>query len=192
MRLAHAFAPMALFAAASLAMLGNAASSSPPSLTASASASAAPKRRAPERPRPSPLANHTIPREESEPPKPEEWRNAPMVAPTRASSSASRRCRAYLVREWLKLNCDLSAAAIRQLAGPHQGVLLWVTPTPEGGFFADKPMAQIIAPMRPGSPSVFQIYEISGGEYEGVWAEPSYLLDIQWPEAEPQPKVVLR
>lgn len=190
MRLAHAFAPMALFAAVSLAMLGTAASSSPPS--PSASASAAPKRRAPERPRPTPLANHTIPTEASESPKPEEWRKAPMVAPTRASSSASRRCRAYLLREWLKLNCDLSAAAIRQLAGSHEGVLLWVTPTPEGGFFADKPMAQIITPMRPGAPSVFQIYEISGGEYEGVWAEPSFLIDVQWPEGDLQPKVVLR
>ena len=53
-------------------------------------------------------------------------------------------------------------------------------------------MAQIIAPMRPGSPSAFQLYELSGGEYDGVWAEPSFLLDVQWPEGQPQPKVVLR
>jgi hypothetical protein len=192
MRLSLALAPAALFAAASFALLGTAASSSPPSTSAPASASAAPKRRAPERPRPSPLAEHGIPTEASDAPKPEEWRTAPMVAPTRASSSASRRCRAYLVREWLKLNCDLQAAAIRQLAGSHEGVLLWVTPTPNEGMFADKPMAQIITPMRPGSPSVFQLYELSGGEYEGVWAEPSFLLDIQWPEGDSQPKVVLR
>jgi hypothetical protein len=182
---------VSVVAALGLAVAREASSRAPPTPSASASAGIA-KRKPPARPRPKPLAEIVVPKEPSDPPEAEEWRDAPMVAPTRTSSRASRRCRAYVVREWWKLNCDLPAGMIRQITGETKGVLLWVTPTPEQGLVSEKPMAQIIAPMRPGRPSVFQIYELSGGEYDGFWSEPSFLLDVQWPEGAAQPTVVLR
>jgi hypothetical protein len=171
MRIVHALAPLALVAL----LPARAAWSEPP----------------PRPPEPRPLAELPIPAEESDKPSLDEWRKATEVSVTRRSYAA-RHCRAYVVREWLKVHCDRDIAAVRQYAGSPKGVLLWVRQrtVEEAGRF---PVGgEVILPMRAGDRRIVQFFNGSGGGYEGPTSAPAVIVDESWIEGEASPRVILR
>lgn len=159
---------------------------------AGASANVAPK--APPRSRPpatKPLASEPIPTTASERPTLEEWKSAVVLEVTRRSPEAVG-CRAYRVREWLKVHCDFLMAGIRQLGGGADGVLLWVVPKTSENLWEPGQGGQVILPMRPGDRRVVQFFALDGGDYGGIWSTPSVVLDEVWLEGAPGPTVILR
>jgi hypothetical protein len=183
--LAVALALVALFPLRSLADADPAAPSS--SSAASPRPSAEPGGSSSAAPKASSDAGAPLPAFDAEPfppeptpaPKREEWTQATPVALTRNLTP----CRAYRVREWMKVNCShLSPAGIGQITGPQQGVALAVAAN------AQNPMAprnmEIIFPLRRGTGHMFQLLEIGEG-YDGpAGTSVALILADHWVEGE--------
>jgi hypothetical protein len=159
---------------------------------AGAAASAAPKASARARPpTPVPLASQEIPTAASDNPTLDEWKSAQALEVTRRSPEAIS-CRAYRVREWLKVHCDFPMAGIRQLGGSADGVLLWVVPKTNETLWEGGQGGQVILPLRAGDRRVIQFFALEGGDYGGIWSAPSVVLDEVWLEGAARPTVILR
>lgn len=181
-----------VLACVALAALGQGplpfASAQPASKASSAARVATPP---PRTPAPVSLASVTLPSSRSDRPTLEEWKTATAIEPTRRSPAA-RRCRASLVREWLKVHCDERMAGVRQFAGSTDGVLLWVTPIDADGVLPRSGGGEIIVPLREGDRRTFQFFSLTGGEYEGIFPEQYVVLEEVWLEGEARPTVILR
>lgn len=117
--------------------------------TASAAPAASAARIDPPTPLPL-LASMAFPTEATAMPKGKEWSQATEVALT---SGAAPGCRAYVLREWLKINChgQENTGVIRQLAGSQTGVAVWVTPGVSVDHYVQPgDTAEIIFPVRRG------------------------------------------
>lgn len=95
-----------------------------------------------------------IPTERSSPPTADEWRAAKPVSLTRNTTA----CRAYRVREWIKIVCtQRPTGAIAELTGPQEGVRI-STPPPKGtSMNYDEGMVQLVFPLLQGTGHVFQV-----------------------------------
>lgn len=139
---------------------------------------------------PAPIRGDAIPASTSPMPKPGEWDEAPVVALARNAEASQ--CRARLVREWLKIHCDKTLGAIRQLAGSPTGVALWLAPAPEAEGWESKD-AEIIVPLRRGERRVFQLFDLQFGTYGGPgWPDAGSIVEARWLEGEKDPVVVIR
>lgn len=188
---------LAMFGAALTMQSASAADPAAPasaSALASASSSAMapgspPKRNAPLEP----LEKQTIPTEKSPMPKLTEWQEAKQVE-VHFNSAQSKSCKALLVREWLKVKCDMSVGSVWLHTGSEQGLAFWVQPTtqetmwqmefPNGG--------EAILPLRPGDRRLIQFFSRAHDPCTGNGTWPSVMLDETWIEGEPGPTVVLR
>jgi hypothetical protein len=148
---------------------------------------------------PPPFDAQPFPADESAAPTPDEWKTAPVVALTASSPRASVECRAYRVREWLKIHCDRGQAfdggstyaGVRLLAGRPDGVSVWVSPfdqrAPRRGG------CELIMPVRPGDRRVLQIYDLDQGYYEGPgYPRRAFVVDEVWMEGDKGPTVIVR
>lgn len=188
-----------------LAMCGAAAtlqsaSAADPSASASASALAsssssatapagAPKREAPLEP----LEKQTIPTEKSPLPKLAEWENAKQVE-IYHNSVKSTLCKALLVREWLKVKCNMSVGNLWLHSGSEQGVAFWVQPVPLDEMYnvENANGGEVILPLRVGDRRLIQFFAKAHEPCVGIGTAPSVMLDETWIEGEPGPVVVLR
>jgi hypothetical protein len=113
-----------------------------------------------------------VPTERSKAPTRDEWRAATPVSISRNLTP----CRAYRVREWMKINCNhFPTPGMAQLAGPRDGVQL-VTPAIKGQDYAiatEARPSEIVFPMRQGTGHVFQIFT-----YEYIPTAGTYTGDI--------------
>jgi hypothetical protein len=132
-----------------------------------------------------------LPTEKSARPTPDEWKTASLVAVPRRSP-ASRTCRAYRVREWIKVHCDKSLVGFRQLAGNTDDVLLWVEQKPADNPFAGRNGGQVIFPLHLGDRRIFQAFELSGGEYQGIASDASVVIEARWLDGDAAPRLILR
>ncbi len=123
-------------------------------------------------------------------PKPDEWKAAPVV---RLAHDVEA-CRAYRVREWLKIHCaGFPAAGASLLAGTRTGVGLWVDP-PRDAADGMKTLrsAEVIFPVRRGDGRLFQIGQFGEG-YDGPIAwNLAFTVSEQWIEGDPAPIVTVR
>ncbi len=123
-------------------------------------------------------------------PKPDEWKTAPVVG----LAHDVKACRAYRVREWLKVHCTgFPAAGVSLLAGARTGVQLWVDPPrdPADGMKTLR-SAEVIFPVRRGDGRLFQIGQFGPG-YDGPVAwNLAFTLSEQWIEGESAPIVSVR
>jgi hypothetical protein len=96
-----------------------------------------------------------IPTEPSPSPRVDEWRAATPVSVSRNRTP----CRAYRVREWMKIDCShLAPSGAAEITGPASGVQIVVAPTKENERpEATERVAEIVFPLRPGTGHVFQI-----------------------------------
>jgi len=109
-----------------------------------------------------PFDAEPLPTDKSPAPKPDEWRAAQPVSITRDFS----KCRAYRVREWMKIDCtDMSPAGVSQVGGTSEGVQLFVAPAPSDSWFTPRVM-EVVFPLRRGAGHVFQFLEMGAG-YDG-------------------------
>jgi hypothetical protein len=160
-----------------------ASASARPSMTASAAVSAPAKGKS--------FQEEPPGAEKSAAPSVEAWREAPLVALDRGVAA----CRAYRVREWLKIHCDsFPAAGVSLLAGDPEGVLTWVDPVTEGTSqeAMKKPRgAQVIFPVRRGDGRVVQIAQFGEG-YDGPlgW-NAGFTVSEQWLPEEPSPLITV-
>lgn len=138
-----------------------------------------------------PLESQAIPKEPSKRPTLEEWQQATPIRLTRTSPNATV-CRAYRVREWLKIKCELLIATIRQHGGSPESVFFWIG---DGYDFAswDKINGgEMIFPMRQGDQRVIEIFRIFPETCFGQQALPWLIMDETWVEGDASPTVVLR
>lgn len=124
-------------------------------------------------------------------PSTEAWREALPIALDRGVAA----CRAYRVREWLKIHCDgFPAAGVSLLAGDPEGVLTWVDPVTEGTSqeAMKKPRgAEVIFPVRRGDGRVVQFAQFGEG-YDGPlgW-NVGFTVSEQWLPEEPAPVITV-
>jgi len=129
--------------------------------------------------------------EKSGAPSAEAWREAKVIPLDRNVAA----CRAYRVREWLKVHCDgFPAAGVSLLAGDPEGVLTWVDPVTEGTSqeAMKKPRgAEVIFPVRRGDGRVVQLAQFGEG-YDGPlgW-NVGFTVSEQWLAGEPSPIVTV-
>ncbi len=102
-----------------------------------------------------------VPTEPSPAPRADEWRAATPVSVSRNRTP----CRAYRVREWMKIDCShLAPSGAAEIAGPVEGVRFVIAPVPEGKpAESTERVAEVIFPLRPGTGHVFQMlgFELS-------------------------------
>jgi hypothetical protein len=158
--------------------------------SASAAASASSSARAPRMPPPEPLDKQSIPKEASKVPTVEEWKSATPVAFTRRSTDA-KNCRAFRVREWLKVKCEMIAAVIKQHGGSPENVFFWAGPH-DGFEWHNINGGQVIFPMRPGDQRVIQFFSLEYEQCFGRQSWPGPIVDEIWIEGDSHPTVVIR
>jgi hypothetical protein len=123
-------------------------------------------------------------------PKPAEWKDAPQI---RLAHDVDA-CRAYRVREWVKIHCSgFPAAGVSLLAGPSKGVEVWVDPPKEPNENMKTPRdAEVIFPVRRGDGRLIQIGQFGEG-YDGPVAwNLAYTISEQWIEDERAPIITVR
>jgi hypothetical protein len=169
------------------------ASASASALAAASSSAMAPAGR-PKREEPlEPLEKLTIPTEKSPLPKLAEWETAKRVE-VHWNSAESKSCRALLVREWLKVKCEMSVGALWLHTGSEQGVAFWIQPAKESEMWMmDTPNGgEVILPLRPGDRRLIQFFARAHDSCIGFGTSPSVMVDETWLEGDPGPTVVLR
>lgn len=117
---------------------------------------------------------------ESKKPTPEEWRDAPVVAPTRMGPRA-KACTVSRVREWVRVSCpDLVTASIGVLGGTSTGYAFWIDPPKEGKDAKLPAGGEIQFPVRKGDRRVVQMLTFGPG-YEGPLTQlPALIVQEHW------------
>ena len=135
--------------------------------------------------------------EKTKTPDADDWKAAKQVRLSRVSRSVPSGCRAWRVREWMKIHCDLKTAGLRMLAGKSEGVSLVISESlvsekeamqnPElfsKHFETMGRIGQIVFPVRRGDRRVFEwlSLEIASGYDSGQSAVPrsTMILEEQW------------
>jgi len=121
-------------------------------------------------------------------PKASDWQSAARVHITRRGPRAEA-CRAWRVRSWVKIHCDVQTTAAALVAGSAKGVALWV-PEPKDSVPAPQ-AAEVIFPIRPGDRRIFELFSF-GETYGGSMVSPGLVLQEYWIVGEPAPTIVLR
>jgi hypothetical protein len=144
---------------------------------------------------PKPLDAEPFPKERTPAPKADEWRDAEPVALTRNTTT----CRAYRVREWIKVRCSgFTVAAVAMIAGPSEGASVFIDGAPgatkeerENNWFKRNGLT-VQFPAIQGQGHVFQIFQF-GESYDGPGTpEVKHILTEHWASGEPAPVVTLR
>jgi len=161
-----------------------------PSGSASASASARPPVAPSEWAEPQLLASVTIPATASEKPKRDEWKDAPEVK-VLARTGNAKRCKAQVLREYLRVSCPQVVAGIRQYVGSTKDVELFMYAKDINNMWAEPNGGEIVFPLRKGDAYLFQFFELSS-EYEGFGVSQSVLVDVSWSGGRKAPTVVMR
>jgi hypothetical protein len=128
--------------------------------------------------------------EESPAPKAEDWKSAAEVRLLRHDA----RCKAYRVREWIKVHCAIAgASAVTQVAGGNKGVNVWVdNAAAELQSVGEKVRgAEIVFPCRRGDARYFELFSFRSG-YLGPdgWDVTAHVSE-QWVDGEPSPIVTM-
>jgi hypothetical protein len=123
-----------------------------------------------------------FPQEKSSTPKAAEWKEAEEV---RLTNALPRSCRAYRLREWIKVHCSFVTSYITMLAGQRDGVAMFLDRSEwEGG----PPQAgDLILPVRRGDRRMIE-WGTFGDSYDGIGAAMvAFVISEQWVEGEPAP-----
>lgn len=161
-----------------------------PSTSASASASVRPPVAPSEWAEPALLAEVTIPTATSDKPKRDEWKGAAEVK-VLARSQGAKRCRAQLLREYMRVSCPQVVAGIRQFVGSTKDVELFIHAKEANNLWQEPNGGDVVFPLRKGEAYLFQFFEVSQG-YEGFGVSPSMLVDVTWSGGRKAPTVVIR
>ncbi|MFT3772648.1 MAG: hypothetical protein QM820_45230 [Minicystis sp.] len=112
------------------------------------------------------------------------------VGPVSLTDPLPSSCRAYRLREWVKIHCaSFSTSAIAQLGGSREGVAMFLVPSrfggvPEGG--------ELIFPVRRGNRRVFE-WSTFGDSYEGPGSpEVAFMISESWLPGEAAPTIIMR
>ena len=136
-----------------------------------------------------PLDAEPFPGEPSKQPTAAEWKDAPRVRLTRMGpAAAAAGCRAYRLREWVRIRCpELVTSAISLLGGKPDGVAFWITPPGSGSALPRG--AEALFPIRRGDRRVIQILTFGAG-YDGPFTLlPAIIIQEQWVEGDAAPIV---
>lgn len=113
-------------------------------------------------------------------PTAKEWVTATDVKLTR-TSPAAKGCTARAVREWIRVRCPLKTFAISLLGGSNEGLSFWIATSEP-----DQP-GEVQFPLRVGDRRVVQLWV--QGEGKDAAPRPSVVLQEQWLEGEPAPRI---
>ena len=91
-----------------------------------------------------------------------EWANAPPVLMTSGLASG---CKAFRIREWIKIHCaDLITLQLTLLGGEPEGVSFYIPPAPQDETWTRR--GEIIFPVRRGDRRMFE-WATAGDSYSG-------------------------
>ena len=136
------------------------------------------------------LASATIPTTVSEKPKRDEWNGAPEVQ-VLARTPGAKRCKAQLLREYMRVSCPQTIAGIRQFVGPTKDVELFIHAKDISNLWQEPNGGDVVFPLRKGEAYLFQFFEVADG-YEGFGVSQSMLVDVTWSGGRKAPTVVVR
>lgn len=139
-----------------------------------------------------PFDAEPFPEEKSKAPRPGEWKEARAVRLGRVARAA-RGCTAHRLREWVKIHCDRHTSGLRLLAGSAEGVEISVpeAATPQDGLASVGRFFEIVFPVRRGDQRVFETFDFDFGLYDGFGTEPGLLVEEEWREGAPGPRIAL-
>lgn len=137
--------------------------------------------------------NDHFPRQERTPrPSAREWREEAKEARlSHVTGQTAKGCKAFVVREWLRVTCpEVKTAAVRLVGGEARDTYFHVeaqdaekTGLPGGGEF--------VISVRPGDSRVIQFWTFGPG-YDGpLTVIGSLIFQESWPEEEPGPTLLL-
>jgi hypothetical protein len=128
-----------------------------------------------------PLGDEQTPR-----PGAAEWKP---VGPVTLTDPLPSNCRAYRLREWMKIRCSpFSTSSIALLGGAREGVVMFLDPPqwdngpPSGG--------EVVFPVRRGDRRMFE-WSTFGESYEGPGSpEVAFMISESWPPGDPGPTII--
>ena len=140
-----------------------------------------------------PFASVSIPSERSAVPKPAEWEQAKEVRLDRRTV-ATTKCRAFVLREYMKVKCAVPMVGVRQFAGSIEDVQVAVVPKDEPPKVFLAPLGgHVVFPLRRGQGLLFQFFEAATGGYgEGFFPANGAIVDAYWPAGDAAPTVTVR
>ncbi len=131
-----------------------------------------------------------FPGEASKPPAPSEWKEAPRVRPTRVSERITQ-CKAYRIREWVRIHCDRQTAGARLLAGSTEGIALHIPEPRNDADFTLGRFVEITFPVRRGDRRVFETMDFLFGDWEGWGTTSGVLVEERWLPGAKSPEIAL-
>jgi hypothetical protein len=194
MRRRAVFVGLVAFVVPGLVLL--AARAEPPAASADPASSADPSAEPSAEPKPRDTTLRSL---ESQPPPAEE-----STAPTAAEWEGAERvevfgplpdtCKAFLVREWLRIHCNNSGSAFAVLSGSKKDVTARLVPLglrTETGSMTEVPgTITLQLPLRRGDRRVMQLSSTSFSEYSAnAWGAPFLTISEQWLDDQPGPWV---
>jgi len=131
-----------------------------------------------------------FPEEKSPRPKDAEWKTAPEVALSPGSYTFD--CKAFRIREWIRIGCGRTVAQITMLGGNDpkevhlamEGIKEEWQSFPEGG--------EIVFPVRRGDRRVFEWITVEFGYKGSTNASSLFVLSEAWLPDEEKPMIFLR
>jgi hypothetical protein len=137
-----------------------------------------------------------FPDDKSKAPTQEEWKGAPQVRLSHVANIAAS-CRAYRVREWMKIHCERKTAGLRLIAGSTEGVALFTANglgEQDSGTFWETMgrFGQIIFPVRRGDRRLFEWLDFDFGFSEGWGVDSTFVIEESWAEGAKAPDIALR
>ena len=170
-----------------IALFAGPATANPvPTTSAVRTTSAVPSEAPPPRPK---LAELALPADPSPVPKLEEWKLAKEVE---LASALPEECTARLVREWLKVRCDVtSPSGGAVLSGPSKDVSFFAhVDVNQFGVAGGNAFVEVIMPLRRGERRLVQLTRQIGSAYEGFAGQaPKLVLSQRWLKTDPGPLV---
>lgn len=128
-----------------------------------------------------------FPEEKSARPTKDDWKNAPEVAFSEGSSLAWS-CKAYRLREWIRIRCTTTTAKITLMCGNNEDVHMHLDPLPaEWGIFPEG--GELVFPVRRGDRRLFEWQGVEWG-YRGANNATSMLvISEMWLPGEDKPVI---
>jgi hypothetical protein len=108
-----------------------------------------------------------------------------------ARTTGAKRCKAQVLREWMRVSCPQVVAGIRQFVGPTTDVELFIYAKSIDNLWAEPNGGDVVFPLRKGEAYLFQFFEVSEN-YEGFGVSQSMLVDVSWSGGRKAPTVVIR
>lgn len=141
------------------------------------------------------LADEVFPEEKSPKPTIDEWKAAPRLRPTSMPRDI-KNCDFKHVREWVRVHCERKTAVVRFLAGPSEGVAVYVARGPKvaqtaAEFESIGRLGEIVFPARRGDRRLFEWIDLGFDDWGGFGMNSAFFVEETFSPGATHPDVVV-